>query len=157
MNHPCRPKSHVQRQQDRRRRRLPSLQALLFHPRRQGVRRDSDRRRVILLDWYPEKLFATASLVLVLSATDALLTLYLLNHGAYEVNPVMAYFLEKGSMTFWMVKYMLTAFSVTLLVIVSDVFIRFVRMYTRDLLKLFAGMYAAVIAWQLFLAFRYVL
>jgi len=121
------------------------------------VRRDSDRRRVILLDWYPEKLFATASLVLVLSATDALLTLYLLNHGAYEVNPVMAYFLEKGSMTFWMVKYMLTAFSVTLLVIVSDVFIRFVRMYTRDLLKLFAGMYAAVIAWQLFLAFRYVL
>jgi hypothetical protein len=111
----------------------------------------------MLMDEYPENLLVLVSAVLVLSATDALLTLYLLNHGAHEVNPVMAYFLEKGPMIFMLVKYMLTAIGVTIVVIISDVFIPWLRIFTRDLLKVFVGMFAAVIAWQLFLAYCFVL
>jgi hypothetical protein len=153
----CKPIPRVRMPYDRRRRWLPSLRALLIHPRRRSVRRADDRQRIMLMDEYPENLLVLVSAVLVLSATDALLTLYLLNHGAHEVNPVMAYFLEKGPMIFMLVKYMLTAIGVTIVVIISDVFIPWLRIFTRDLLKVFVGMFAAVIAWQLFLAYCFVL
>ena len=157
MNHRSEPISQARVYPDRRRNRLPSLRALLIHPRRRCVRREADRRRFILLDWYPESLLPLSSAVLVLSATDALMTLYLLHHGAHELNPVMAYFLKQGPLIFLLVKYLLTAFAVTVVVLAYDVFIPFLRLFTRDLLKIFAGVFAAVVAWQLFLAYRYVI
>jgi hypothetical protein len=157
LNHRSETGSQVRVDPDRRRNRLPSLRALLIHPRRRRVRRAADRRRFILLDWFPESLLPLSSAVLVLSATDALMTLYLLQHGAYELNPVMAYFLKQGPLPFLFVKYLLTAFAVTVVVLVYGVFIPFLKIFTRDLLKVFAGLFAAVVAWQLFLAFRYVI
>jgi hypothetical protein len=144
-------------QSDRRRNRLPGWRALLYHPRRRSVRRTDDRRRLILLDWYPDALLVLSALVLILSVTDALLTLYLLHHGAYELNPILAYFLKKGPLSFLAVKYLLTVLGVTIAVLAYGVFIPFLRMFAHDLLKIFAGAFAVVIAWQLFLACRYVI
>ncbi|RJQ66532.1 MAG: hypothetical protein C4519_25530 [Desulfobacteraceae bacterium] len=142
---------------DRRRKRLPGLRVLLINPRRRDVRRSEDRRRLVFLDQYKDSMLVPVVLILVLSATDALLTLFLLNHGAREFNPVMAYFLEKGPLFFVAAKYLLTAVSVTVVVLLNYVFVSFLRLYMHDLLKIFAGLFAAVIAWQMVLIFGYVL
>lgn len=157
MNQPQVQPSDARTGRDRRRNRLPSLRALLCHPRRRQLRRSADRRRIVLLDWYGNSLLLPVMLVLLLSAADAVFTLFLLNHGAQEVNPLMAYFIEKGPMVFMGVKYGLTAIAVSVVVLLNYMFVPFLKMFMRDMLKIFAGAFAAVIAWQLFLTFRYVL
>lgn len=46
--------------------------------------------------------------VMLLSCLDAIFTIYLLNLGAAEINPVMAFFLSFGPAVFMLVKYVLT-------------------------------------------------
>jgi hypothetical protein len=90
-----------------------------------------------------------------LSLADAVLTLVLISHGAVELNPVMAYLLSKGDTTFLIVKYLLTAISVTIVALINYVFIRIFRTRVRNLLIYFAGCFALVVVWELFLMFRY--
>ena len=142
---------------DRRRQRLPGMRAFLGHGRRRNVRRASDRRRIILLDRYGNAMLAPIVLILVLSITDAVFTLFLLDHGAVELNPVMAYFLEKGRLSFIVAKYLLTAGALLVVVMLNYAFIPFLNLCTRDLLSLFSVVFAAVIGWQIFLVIRYVL
>jgi len=95
-------------------------------------------------------------LVLALSLTDALFTLVLVDNGAVELNPVMEFYLSRGAATFVWVKYMLTAASVIIIVAVNYVFIPQVKLFMRDLLKLFAGGFAAVVSWELILIARFI-
>jgi hypothetical protein len=48
---------------------------------------------------------------------DAFLTLFLLGQGAYEANPVLAYFLKFGPYAFFTVKYTLTSLGLIALLI----------------------------------------
>jgi len=82
---------------------------------------------------------------------------FLLDHGAVELNPVMAYFLEKGRLSFIVVKYLLTAGALLIVVMLNYAFIPFLNLCMRDLLSLFSALFAAVIGWQIFLVIRYVL
>jgi Domain of unknown function (DUF5658) len=143
--------------QDRRRHRMPSLRMMLLHPRRSAVRRAADRSRIVLLDQYNASMLLPVLLVLVLSVTDAVLTLFLLNHGAVEINPLMAYFIGKGPLVFLIAKYVLTAIAVMIMVLLNYRSVPFLKMDMRDLLKVCAGVFAAVIVWQLFIVYRYVL
>lgn len=52
---------------------------------------------------------------LVLSALDAGLTLYLMEHGAKEANPLMAAVIEHGPAWFWSVKMSLALLCVVIL------------------------------------------
>ena len=142
---------------DRRRKGIAALKSLLTYRRRRNLRRASDRRRLALLDYYHPSLLLSIILVLVLSAIDALLTLFLMDYGAVELNPVMAFFIELGSLPFLIVKYTLTAFSVCIVVIFHYVFLRHLKIFTRDLLHFFSLGFGLVIVWELVLAFRYVL
>jgi hypothetical protein len=74
-----------------------------------------------------------------------------------ELNPVMAFFIEMGSMPFLAAKYSLTAFSVLTVVIFNYFFIRHLKIVTRNLLHFFTLGFALVIIWELVLTFRYVL
>ena len=96
-------------------------------------------------------------IIMVLSTLDAVLTLFLLNHGAVELNPVMAYFLEISSTAFMLVKYTLTAISVLIILVLNYTFVRHLNLHARTLLNYFAGLFAMVIVWELFLMGRYVL
>ena len=58
-----------------------------------------------MFDWYSPKLFVTILIVLILSIVDGFLTLFLLEHGAYEVNPIMAYLIDVSPSAFVAVKY----------------------------------------------------
>lgn len=142
---------------DRRHKGISALRSLLIYRRRRNLRRESDRRGLALLDYYHPSLFLSIILVLVLSVIDAFLTLYLMDHGAIELNPVMAFFIELGSLPFILAKYCLTAFSVLIVVIFNYYFFRHLRIFTRNLLHLFTLGFSLVIVWEIVLTFRNVL
>jgi type IV secretory pathway TrbL component len=140
---------------DRRQMRMAGIGRLFYNGRRQDLRRADDRRKLALMDQYSPRIFAIIVVILFLSLFDAVLTLVLISNGAVELNPVMAYFLSKGDMAFLITKYLLTALSVTIVVLINYVFIRLLRSHVRDLLVYFAGSFALVVVWELFLMVRY--
>lgn len=130
----------------------------LFTPgQRRLVRRKSDLREIHILDYYSPKLFYFLLATLLLSVVDALLTLWLIDYGAVELNQVMAYFLDKGPNVFMTVKYFLTVTVVTITVLINYVYFQFFRMQFGHMLKIFAGTLACVVVWELFLIVRFVI
>jgi hypothetical protein len=83
-------------------------------PRRRENRRGHESEG--LLDWHEPHLLFLAIMILLLSVTDAFLTLTLIAHGANEANPVMAYFLDETPRLFAMVKMALTGAGIVVLV-----------------------------------------
>jgi hypothetical protein len=83
-------------------------------PRRRENRRGPDDEG--LLDWHEPHLLFLAVLILLLSITDAFLTLKLIGNGAVEVNPVMAYMLEQAPRLFALTKMALTGLGLVVLV-----------------------------------------
>jgi Domain of unknown function (DUF5658) len=142
---------------DRRRGGFPSFRDLLTHRRRRQLRRTDDRRKIVLFDHYGASIVFMVIAILLLSIVDAVLTLFLLSHGAVELNPVMAYFLHIGTAAFLLVKYGMTAVSVMIVLLLNYVFVRHLKLHARSLLNYFAGMFALVVVWELFLVVRYVL
>ena len=90
---------------ERRRESQFNMRALLFGGRRKNLRRQADRRKASLVDQYQQSLFGIIALILFFSVIDALLTLFLINHGAIEINPIMAFYLDLGPYVFLGVKY----------------------------------------------------
>lgn len=90
------------------------LQGGLYPRRRNGGRRRTDT--IELVDWHEPHLMFLAVAILLLSVTDAFLTLTLLSAGAYEANPVMRFVLERQPELFATVKMSLTGVGVLVLV-----------------------------------------
>jgi hypothetical protein len=102
-------------------RRKQPIRALLygsFNPRRRGPRRDGERT-VAGVDWHDPQWLAVAMLIVLFSCVDAFLTLTLLDHGAYEVNPIMAALVGDSALAFSLVKIGLTAGGVVLLTLLA--------------------------------------
>jgi hypothetical protein len=142
---------------DRRRTGFPSLRDLLTRRQRRNLRRKDDRCKIVLFDHYSAPIVGTVIVILLLSVADALMTLFLLSHGAVELNPLMAYFLEIGASAFMLVKYGLTVMSVMIVLLLNYVFVRHLNLHVRSLLNYFAGIFALVLVWELFLVVKYVL
>jgi hypothetical protein len=140
---------------DRRQRRLPPLRYLLFQGRRREIRRQEDHHLFLLLDHYSSTLFAIIVLILAFSLTDAFLTIWLVDCGATELNPVMAHFLNRSPAVFIAVKYLLTSISMVILVIFSQVFLRRFGIYIRSIITYILMLFSSVIAWELYLLLRY--
>lgn len=75
--------------------------------RRRATRRECDRYNKYV-DWYRPGLFYLTVGILLLSCADATLTLYLLRHGAVELNPLMALLIDVNPRLFVSVKLGLT-------------------------------------------------
>lgn len=105
------------------RRRQPNLfrdWRWLFYSRRRTLRRAEDQAGVCL-DWYPARLFLVVMGILLLSATDAALTLRLLDMGvAREANPVMRVLVEHSPALFLNVKMLVTGLCLVFLVAYSN-------------------------------------
>lgn len=142
---------------DRRKKSFNFLRRPFSPGRRRNLRRQADRRRFFLFDYYSPKLFYAIVLVLMLSVADALLTLLLVGEGARELNPVMAYFLAFGPNIFMISKYLLTSVSVVIVVLLNYIAIKRVGFSMGGLLRCFAGCFAAVVIWETVLLVRYVL
>jgi hypothetical protein len=118
---------------------------------RESIRRQEDRDRIFFVDWYGSKLFVAILAVIFLSVLDGFLTLLLMNRGAYEVNPIMAYLLDVSSFAFVTGKYALTCMAALIGLMLRNVVIRRIKLSTYALLYLLAGAFAAVVAWELYL------
>jgi hypothetical protein len=138
---------------DRRRKTIPSLRYLVAGGRRKGVRRAEDLRRFILLDRYSPRLFAAIVGILCLSLLDALLTLSLIEHGATEVNPVMAFFLKQGPLVFTSVKYLLTSLAVVIFLLVNHHVLPRTRFRMSSLFTFAIASFTIVVVWEIVLIY----
>ncbi len=138
---------------DRRRSKMPALKYLVLPGRRRKVRRREDSQKYFFFDRYSSKLFTAIVIILFLSIFDALLTLYLIEKGSSEMNPVMGFFLTFGPLIFMGVKYFLTSMGVVILLIFKNVFISGAKMYTSTLFSYIIFALSSVIAWELYLIF----
>ena len=125
----------------------------LISGRRKSARREADKTRVFFFDRYNQRIFAAITAILMLSIFDALLTLILIEQGSSELNPVMAFFLEYGPLSFIIAKYILTSFGVVVLLIFKNVFINKINIYTHSLFTCVIFAFSSVIVWQLYLLF----
>ncbi|MGR9107339.1 MAG: DUF5658 family protein [Gammaproteobacteria bacterium] len=89
----------------------------VFRGRRRGPQRREEQDRFYYKDIYDAKLLFITLLIAMLSATDAGLTLLILEKGGTELNPVMVWALESSSHTFFVIKYLLTVAGLVTLVI----------------------------------------
>jgi hypothetical protein len=85
-----------------------------------------DDSRFHSLDWHSAHLLAVAISILLLSVTDAFLTVVLLQGGADEVNPVMAALIYRSVAMFAALKMGMTSAGVVLMVILARY--RFLRL-----------------------------
>jgi len=136
---------------DRRRRNQFSLRSILVGGRRKTIRRYEDRQKAFLVDQYHQSLFGVIVFILFLSVIDAILTLFLISHGAIEVNPIMAFYLDVGPYAFLGIKYGLTSVGLVILLICKNLFLRTMRVETRAILYVILAAFIGVVSWQLFL------
>jgi len=138
---------------DRRKTTRPSIRFLCRSGKREAVRRREERKIIFLADRYSQSLFTTILLILFFSVLDALLTLFLIDHNATELNPIMAYYLDVGPYAFFSVKYLLTSVAVIFLLLCQNVFLPTIRVYTRSLFYVAAAAFMSVVVWELYLIF----
>jgi hypothetical protein len=130
------------------------FQTLFVKGQIEFIRRKEDRNKIFYVDRYSPALFGMIVTILFLSAIDALLTLLLLNHGAYEINPIMAYYLRIGPYAFLAVKYALTSIGVIFFVILRNTFLKSIKVYTDTLFYFVLAAFMTVVAWEFYLIFN---
>ena len=128
-----------------------SFRSLLLGGRRENIRRKIDKQKRFHVDQYSAFFFAAIVIILTLSVVDALLTLFLIGNGAFELNPIMAYYIKIGPYWFLAVKYGLTSIGVVSLLMLRIISLSPFRIYTGSLLFILTAVFITVFAWQLYL------
>lgn len=130
-----------------------NIRSLFIGGKRETIRRKEDMHKRFHVDRYSSILFALIVIILLLSVVDALLTLILMDNGAVEMNPIMAFYLKIGPYTFLAVKYTLTSIGLISLLIFRNIFLRIIKVYTRSLLYIIVSLFMTVVAWEFYLIF----
>lgn len=110
------------------------------------------RRRVCdgaepFVDWHHPWLFFLGVGVMLLSVTDAFLTLRLLERGAIEINPFMRILIDHDTLVFVSTKLALTGVGLLLLVYTSQLLL-FQRVRVGAFITAFFCMYACLICYE---------
>ena len=119
--------------------------------RREAIRRQEDRQKSYRMDRHSFKILAAILLIILLSILDATLTLFLISHGATEINPVMAYFLDYGPLAFFGAKYLFTCSSLVFILLNTNSYLFRTKVRAKILFVWFAIPFALVINWELYL------
>ena len=98
--------------------------------------------------------FAATMLIIILTLADTFLTLYLVDHGAVEWNPILAYYLERSDLLFFAVKYLLTCASILIILSITKTHVFGQTLRVKALLVFFIVALASVVKWQLILIQR---
>jgi len=136
---------------DRRALTLRTLFASGLSPRRKAGRRALDHE--LPVDFHDPRLLVPVVALLLLSITDAFLTVRLISGGAYEANPLLAFVLSEHPRLFATVKMGLTGLGVTLLVVLARARVFKVVRASAFLYGL-AAAYLALIAYEAWLISR---
>ena len=130
-----------------------NIRSLLFGGRREKIRRQEDTSRIFYVDQFSPVLFFIIVSILFLCVLDALLTLFLLRQGAYEISPVMAYFLKFGPFVFFTSKYLMTITALICFLMFRNIAVRIIKIRTVSMLYLMAAFYLTVVIMQFYFVF----
>lgn len=135
---------------ERRKRIFRSFIYSFFRRRRQHVRRDEESFHNTYVDIHEPRIFIIFSLTVLLSAIDAMLTLFIISNGGEEINPVMQYLLEIDITTFFWAKFFMTSFGMLFLVSHKH-FLIYQTLRGYHLLYAIFGTYFVLINYELYL------
>lgn len=138
---------------DRRKGRTSILSRHWLTGRRETARRQADRQKPYGIDRHSSKTLVAILSIITLSILDAAFTLFLISHGASEMNPVMAYFLDHGPLAFFGAKYLLTCFCVMFIFLNANSYLFGTKVRGNMLLALLAIPFALAVKWQLYMIF----
>lgn len=160
--HESRIESEKRFSNDRRRNPTPMISRYTFFSgQRKTMRRKHDESSHLFVDHHSTWLFAALMMLLLLSVLDACLTVVLIDRGrAIEANPVMAFYLKHGIVTFTMTKFFMTAFFLTIFCLFQNYYVRsyclvkreYRNVYiTRRSLPLVIKLYLLVVIYEIYL------
>ena len=138
---------------DRRSQYRPRMKFFLFGGRRKSARRDRDKKEFIYVDQYHPWLLVAILLLVILSISDAFLTLNLIERGATEKNPVMAYFLNSGVGPFIIAKLILTCSGILIILVFHKHFFRPLGIHVKVIIPASLAIFAVVVCWQIYLKY----
>jgi len=138
---------------DRRKQSVPPLKYLLFGGRREKNRRESDSHGIILVDKYHHKYLVIILGIIILSLSDGFFTIYLLEHGAQELNPLMDHLLTISPWVFLFVKLMLTSFGVFCILLFSNMYFKPFKIKIGSFFKVILFVMILVLLWQVSLKY----
>jgi hypothetical protein len=130
---------------DRRMRPTPGLSWYTFFGRRKGFSKEHDHEKGGYIDRYSPKLFFVLVIILGLNILDVILTMFILEHQGYELNPVVRSAIDVYGDKFWVWKYGIVSACLLLLCL----HIRFKRVKTIIVATCF--IYFVVVVYQIIL------
>jgi len=141
---------HTERRNGNDRRNSPTSPVSLFSlsGSRGHIRRKEDRTDHLYVDRYDSISTLAFLCTLLLSVTDAFLTLKLVHAGATELNPVMDFYLRAGPLPFLMAKYLLTSSCLILLLIHKNFRVLAGRMTAWNILLIVLFLYGLLIVYE---------
>ena len=114
-----------------------------------------EMERACIGETHSPKTLALILLIVLLSITDAYLTLDLINRGAVELNPIMAYYLNHGELAFFGIKYLLTWASIIVILIIKDLYLFRTRVQGKILFIFHLIVLISVVQWEIYLVLVY--
>ena len=100
---------------DRRKQPTPIISRFTFWGRRKTFRRKKEQERGGYIDRYHSGLLILISLAVGLNVLDALFTMMILDDGGWEINPVVRSVIQLYGDRFWVWKFGIVSFPLTLL------------------------------------------
>ncbi len=100
---------------DRRKQPTPIISRFTLWGRRKTFRRKKEQERGGYIDRYHSGLLILISLAVGLNVLDALFTMMILDDGGWEINPVVRSVIQLYGDRFWVWKFVIVSFPLTLL------------------------------------------
>ena len=119
--------------------------------RRSGWERRTLGEMISLTFYHGHTTFAAALLIIFLCIADSYLTIDLVSRGGRELNPIMAYYLNRSPLLFFIVKYSITCTAIMMILSIKSNYIWGIRIRPEFFLVSFFIALALVVQWQLFL------
>ena len=130
---------------DRRMQPTKGLSRYTFFGRRRRFRRRTDQERRGYTDRYSAGLFFVLIAIVGLNLLDSFLTILILDHGGWEMNPIVGCVIQLWGDSFWVWKFVIVSASLILLCLHSN----FGRV--RAFIHAVGFLYIAVVVYQIFL------
>lgn len=130
---------------DRRQRPTRPFSRYMLFGRRRSIRRREDRKTHLYVDLYGHYLLLSLLIIILFSIFDAYFTIFHVEKGAREINPLMNLLIGCGNIYFFITKYILTTFGLFVLCIYKNLFI------TRIIMTGIFLLYLTVFANHIFL------
>jgi hypothetical protein len=108
-------------------------------------------RKTCISDAHSPKILIVILLIILLSITDAYLTLHLTSRGAVELNPIMAYYLNHSPLAFFGMKYLLTCASIIVILMIKDFYLFKTKVQGKVIFVFHLIVLTTVVQWELYL------